>query len=501
MATSLTSDVQSQLNQLWKLQESDRKMGTKLLMKILGNLSNNLSESAKYGNLNFTEISVRLSRCKPAFALLLRAGFKQSNDEKRLIWTYDDDAIELLYDVYNALQTRIAIDLSVDQPMNPIEFTNEDQAKPISRDENQTKTKRCMVCKFKNKENSNACTMCQTSTANQSIHNGWQCTIATCANINIPTATSCVFCESEPGDWLCSACTFKNPSMTKKCLVCDEPQPPTIRLSFESDSRMCIKRGDNTSSIIDKCECLQRIRVAMKHFDLLSDGDGKGDENKEIFVSFCNETYKNKHLLDDYCHVIKEHSNDLNQIKDELIDKYQFDACDVNQCHKVKRYYGRRKQQRQEEKTENDALDDDNAYRFYVDLFDQLHHFIYHLYDVGLRTEVVQNEPDDDGKEIDLSSIDRAFAERIQIISQKTEQCPDDDRFRSFNNKYTLQTQVDEPKHQVISSLLQEKTFLDRMYKFLSDNNKNALCLMCIMQWSSRSCLFLNMNSSQLVSV
>eukprot|EP01083_Nonionella_stella_P055837 147206_1 len=471
MATSLTSDVQSQLNQLWKLQESDRKMGTKLLMKILGNLSNNLSESAKYGNLNFTEISVRLSRCKPAFVLLLRAGFKQSNDGKRLIWTYDEDAIESLYHVYNALQTRIAIDLSVDQPTNSIEFTRD---------------WRCTICKFKNKENSKSCKMCQISKANQSIHNGWQCTI--CTSINISTTTSCVSCESEQGDWICSACTYKNPSST------------TTRLSFESDSRMCIKRGD-TSSIIDNCDCLQRMRVAMKHFNLLSDDDSNRDENKEIFLSFCDEVYKNQHLLDDYCHVIKEHSNDLNQIKDELIDKYQFDACDVNQCHKVKRYYGRRKQQRQEEKTENDALDDDNAYRFYVDLFDQLHHFIYHLYDVGLRTEVVQNEPDDDGKEIDLSSIDRAFAERIQIISQKTEQCPDDDRFRSFNNKYTLQTQVDEPKHQVISSLLQEKTFLDRMYKFLSDNNKNALCLMCIMQWSSRSCLFLNMNSSQLVSV
>eukprot|EP01083_Nonionella_stella_P110777 324400_1 len=488
------SDVESLLNQLWTIQESDRKKGTKLLSTILDNLSNNLSESAKYGNLNCAKISGRLSRCKPAFVLLLRAGFKQSNDGKRLIWTYDEDAIESLYHVYNALQTRIAIDLSVDKPMNPMHFTNEDEAKhPKSNDW------QCIVCKFKNEENDKSCKMCQTSKANHVIQNGWLCKI--CTNINIFTATSCGCCESEQGNWICAACTFQNPSIAKKCLICDKQQTqPTIRLSFESDSRMCIKRGD-TSSIIDNCDCLQRMRVAMKHFNLLSDDDSNRDENKEIFLSFCDEVYKNQHLLDDYCHVIKEHSNDLNQIKDELIDKYQFDACDVNQCHKVKRYYGRRKQQRQEEKTENDALDDDNAYRFYVDLFDQLHHFIYHLYDVGLRTEVVQNEPDDDGKEIDLSSIDRAFAERIQIISQKTEQCPDDDRFRSFNNKYTLQTQVDEPKHQVISSLLQEKTFLDRMYKFLSDNNKNALCLMCIMQWSSRSCLFLNMNSSQLVSV
>eukprot|EP01083_Nonionella_stella_P213326 769519_1 len=94
--SSVMSDIQSQLNQLWKLQESDRKKGTQLLLKILGNLSNNLSQSAKYGNLNFTKISARFSRCKPAFVLVLRAGFKQSNDGQRLIWTDDDDALESL---------------------------------------------------------------------------------------------------------------------------------------------------------------------------------------------------------------------------------------------------------------------------------------------------------------------------------------------------------------------------------------------------------------------
>eukprot|EP01083_Nonionella_stella_P305390 1065204_1 len=99
------SDVESLLNQLWTIQESDRKKGTKLLSTILDNLSNTLSESTKYGNLNCAKISGRLSRCKPAFVLLLRAGFKQSNDGKRLIWTYDEDAIESLYHVYNALQT------------------------------------------------------------------------------------------------------------------------------------------------------------------------------------------------------------------------------------------------------------------------------------------------------------------------------------------------------------------------------------------------------------
>eukprot|EP01083_Nonionella_stella_P034754 95029_1 len=265
MATSVTSDVQSQLNELWTIQESDRKKGTKLLSKILSNLSNNLSKRAKYGNLNCTKISAI-------------DGVKQSNDGKRLIWTYTDDALKSLHDVYNALQAQIAI--------------------------------RCVICKFKNKDNAESCKMCQTSKANHVIQSGWQCRI--CTNINISSGIRCACCESEQGSWTCVTCTFKNTSTTKQCLICNsEQQPSAIRLSFASDSRMCNKRGGNSACIIENCECLQRMRVAMRHFNLVSNEDGNGEENKEIFVSFCNETYKNQHLLDDYCHIIQEHSNDL----------------------------------------------------------------------------------------------------------------------------------------------------------------------------------------------
>eukprot|EP01083_Nonionella_stella_P007112 20529_1 len=114
------SDVQSQLNHLWEIEESDRNKGTNLLLKILDKLAANLSQSGKYGNLNFTKISAKLSRCKPALILLFHAGFKQSNDGKRLIWTHSDDAIQSLHSVCNALCKRIAIELSIEPSTNSI---------------------------------------------------------------------------------------------------------------------------------------------------------------------------------------------------------------------------------------------------------------------------------------------------------------------------------------------------------------------------------------------
>eukprot|EP01083_Nonionella_stella_P305146 1063519_1 len=99
-----------------------------------------------------------------------------------------------------------------------------------------------------------------------------------------------------------------------------------------------------------------------------------------------------------------------------------------------------------------------------------------HLYDVGLRTNVMQNEGNDNGdvEQMNLLCVDRAFAQRIQIIKQKRKQCPKDERFRSSNHKYTLQTQADEPVHRVASETCtddtEEETFLDGMYQFILEN-------------------------------
>eukprot|EP01083_Nonionella_stella_P215029 774294_1 len=88
----------------------------------------------------------------------------------------------------------------------------------------------------------------------------------------------------------------------------------------------------------------------------------------------------------------------------------------------------------------------------------------------------MQREEDDhDDQEMDLLSVDRAFAERIQIINQKTKQSPHDDRFNSSNNKYSLQTQTGQ--HHVTPNDNAAKTFLDAMCQFVLDNKKDVIAL------------------------
>eukprot|EP01084_Bolivina_argentea_P083345 150901_1 len=100
-------NVMSLLEDLWDIQESDRNDGIKLLSKIFTKLLNNLSESKKYGDLNCKKIRQKFDKCKPAFSLLCSAGFKESNDGKRIIWKYTDGTIKALNNTYNALRAKI----------------------------------------------------------------------------------------------------------------------------------------------------------------------------------------------------------------------------------------------------------------------------------------------------------------------------------------------------------------------------------------------------------
>eukprot|EP01083_Nonionella_stella_P266670 901789_1 len=97
-------------------------------------------------------------------------------------------------------------------------------------------------------------------------------------------------------------------------------------------------------------------------------------------------------LLDDYIHLITKHDDDLLQISDELQNKYGMKVnCMVNKCDKVRRHYDTR----HETKDENDT---DPKIDFYCGYLDQIHHFLFHLFDIGIRTnhqQIIESKNDE----------------------------------------------------------------------------------------------------------
>eukprot|EP01084_Bolivina_argentea_P265350 449753_1 len=216
------------------------------------------------------------------------------------------------------------------------------------------------------------------------------------------------------------------------------------------------------------CAYLKRICVALKYYDSIDDNG----TDKEAFNKFCQETYIN--LIDDYCHVIKEHENDLKSIINMLRNKYGFKKCKVSQCNKVRRHYTRNT-------TETEREMQDKQYMFYSEIYDQIHHFLFHLQALGLRTNLIEinykNDDINDINYVDFSCMDQTLRKQRDIIrSKRTKSGLDLSRYNAEHNKYNIHIDGDRnysiscPYH---SDMKHEATFCDEMYKHIQSNQSN----------------------------
>lgn len=156
------------------------------------------------------------------------------------------------------------------------------------------------------------------------------------------------------------------------------------------------------------CDYLQRIAHGLQlHQSLCENKIGQ-----DSFIQFCQETYSN--FLDDYCHFIKYHNYHITQIKQELQSKYSLIPCKINKCQVISRHYRPSNQLLRQ----NDDINDE-SYTFYIDCFDQLHHQIWHIHDIGLRVE--RKHRDQYSHDIDEDFVDHEFRSMKQIIFQKRE--------------------------------------------------------------------------------
>merc|ERR1712154_270438 len=115
-----------------------------------------------------------------------------------------------------------------------------------------------------------------------------------------------------------------------------------------------------------------------------------GDSNsKQIFIEFCTNSYPQ--CLDDYIHLICNHSDNdsLNEIANYFQKNHELNVClNVNKCQSTRRHCTTRNRMDKEEKY------DDNS--FYVDLFDTIHFYIYHLEAFGLRVPLKSKQEKDE---------------------------------------------------------------------------------------------------------
>eukprot|EP01084_Bolivina_argentea_P047659 87841_1 len=245
---------------------------------------------------------------------------------------------------------------------------------------------------------------------------------------------------------------------------------------FRSSTSICFgPKNSNFSINIDGCSHLNRILHGLKYYLSLS--------NEDDFTRFCKEVYQC--ILDDYIHVITIHSNQLSEIHEQLITDKQFSECNVNKCAVVQRHYHRRLNRKRNNTNNLRQLQDPQS-KFYADIFDAVHHYFFHLFDLGLRIKKKTNE------EIEMEShdyadsnnkykcIDYEFSRTQQIIAQKQNALGLEIN-EIDNNKFNMQTTVTSAVNINNNENNGDNTFIDLLFEYIikrklfQDNVKHRL--------------------------
>ena len=76
-------------------------------MKIFQNIINNPTQTQKYGDLNLNKITRKLSNCQPALKLLILSGFKENENNQRLLWSNTTENMTTMKHIHHTLKSMI----------------------------------------------------------------------------------------------------------------------------------------------------------------------------------------------------------------------------------------------------------------------------------------------------------------------------------------------------------------------------------------------------------
>ena len=195
---------------------------------------------------------------------------------------------------------------------------------------------------------------------------------------------------------------------------------------FEKNQQKC----DGKASIED-CGYLLRIGYALKYYQLLCKNNNNDPNSRGIFIEFCSNSYPQ--CLEDYIHLISKHSDNesLEKIRNYLHENHKLNICSIiDKCQSTKRHYTKRNRM--------DQKQNDNDYNFYINLFDTIHFYIYHLEGFGLRVPLKIKEEETEGMNDNnnyLKCTDLRIGEIQKIIDNKRKKIGDLNMERLNNSK------------------------------------------------------------------
>ena len=219
--------------------------------------------------------------------------------------------------------------------------------------------------------------------------------------------------------------------------------------SFGSWFGDCFKKASEFH--IKDCFRLYRILYALRYYQSLD----LNNDNMDKLMYFCDTVYP--HLVSDYQHILQTHGDQLEEINKQIIQHKDFGDCNHSQCKLIRRHC------RTRDDHNFDNMEDVKL-KFYCEVFDSIHHWLYHLFQTGMRTKKsILSDSDDDIMENNQSEyVDQQFRRiRENIVASREKLDIDTDRFNDENNKFTMKVE----QQNYFEDDSDGKTFIDTLFE------------------------------------
>merc|ERR1712228_826739 len=151
---------------------------------------------------------------------------------------------------------------------------------------------------------------------------------------------------------------------------------------------------------------------------------------------------------DDWTHILFKHEAHLHQIQQTLIEN---SPCSVEKCNFMHRHH--------QNKEIKEYAQFDTISSVYAQVLDAAHFHLFHLFDVGMRSVIIDSDDNDDKKNENDRFYDAKFAQMIERVNGKRSNTQKFERFEVCN-KFNLVQQSDDTNEQ-------NKTFCDEMIAYL----------------------------------
>ena len=183
-----------------------------------------------------------------------------------------------------------------------------------------------------------------------------------------------------------------------------QPAQPVGLMSFHQLQECNVDRSGDGSNILQECQCLKRVIYALQLMQQFNNSK-MNEEAQSRFRAFVDTQYHN--FQDDFTHLMTAHSRDLEAI--HIAAMQVLPPCDLDKCELSNRH---------SDKQGSSLVAIDLETQLILNSFDQIHFYVVHLFEAGLR-ETAEEQKADDVQPEDGTFIDKAFEAMVARLKLK----------------------------------------------------------------------------------